>query len=149
MQPFQPSRERIVVSGPIIDGLLTVLHIRFCQPLRTQLKGIFIRCFFALDFDKSSVACHQCLASKSMSTYLRPLSSTQAPIVVTSSFSAIAIISSFFARLCLHTLHHHLLTVNDTTSYSMFSSQYELNYDYYATIRLQSASTLHQDSLHW
>ena len=61
-QPFQPPRERIVVPRPIVDGLLTALHIRFYHPSRTQLKRIFNRYFFALDFDKASeatsAACH-------------------------------------------------------------------------------------------
>ena len=117
-QPFQPPRERIVVPRPIVDVLLTALHIRFCYPYWTQLKRIFNRYFFALDFDKASegtsVACHQCQVVKSIPVHLLPQSSTQA--------TTVASISSVFARMCLHTLCHHLLTVNDTTSYAILSS---------------------------
>ena len=91
-QPFQPPRERIVVPRSMVDVFLTTLHIRFCHPSRTQLKRISNRYFLALDFDKASeaisVACHQCQAVKSTPVYLRPQSSTQAPIVVGSSFAA-------------------------------------------------------------
>ena len=92
-QRFQPLRERIVVPRPTVDGLLTTLHIRFSHPSRTQIKRILNR--FALDFDKASevtsVTCHQCQAVKSITVYLRPQSSTQAPTVVGASFAVDAI----------------------------------------------------------
>ena len=115
-QPFQPPRERIVVPRPIVDGLLTALHIRFCHPSRTQLKRIFNRYFFALDFDKASeatsVACHQCQAIKSIPLYLRPQSFTQAPTVV----------GSFFAADVIRRYRQYILVLRETVSSYTLSS---------------------------
>ena len=91
-QPFQPSRERIVVPRSIVDGLLTALHIRFSHPSKHQIKRLFNRHFFALDVDRAaeatSASCHQCQSLKSIPTHLHPQASTQPPTIIGSSFAA-------------------------------------------------------------
>ena len=155
-QPFQPSCEHIVVPRPVIDGLLTALHVRFCHPSRAQLKRIFNRYLFTLDIDKASEAvsstCHQCQAVKSIPKYLHPESSAQSPTVVESSFAADVV----------RCYRQYIVVLRETVSSYTPSSLIDgerhdqlrqahrmLNYDYLATIRSQPTSTLLQDMLHW
>lgn len=62
--PFTPFQECIVVSRQILDGLLTLLHIKLNHPSCHQLKNVVSRYFYALDLEKAvelvTNTCHQC-----------------------------------------------------------------------------------------
>jgi hypothetical protein len=91
-QPFQPTRERIVVPRSVLDGLLTAIHIKFLHPSKYQTKRLFTRYFYALDLDRAidtgTSSCHQCESLKTIPIYLHPQSSTPPPSVIGVSFAA-------------------------------------------------------------
>ena len=90
-QPFQPSRERIVVPRAVINGLLTAIHIRFNHPTQHQLKKLVSRFFYALDIDKALAAvcdsCHHCMSLRSMPSYISEQSTSDPPASVGVYFS--------------------------------------------------------------
>ncbi len=91
-EPFQPTRQLIVVPKGVLGGLLTALHIRFNHPSAHQLKKVFSRYFFALSIDKAltevSATCHHCTSLKSVPTQFQPQSSQPPPDCIGVSFAA-------------------------------------------------------------
>ena len=91
-QPFQPSRERLVVPRSVLDGLLTALHIRFSHPSKHQTKRLFSRYFFALDVDKAIdlvfSSCHTCESVKSIPKHFQLQLGEEAPRSIGVSFAA-------------------------------------------------------------
>ena len=91
-EPFCPSRECIVVPRPIIDGLLTALHVKLNHPSRHQLKQVVLRYFYALDLDKAldecTQSCHLCASLKKIPNSLIEQSTSNPPAAVGISFAA-------------------------------------------------------------
>ena len=90
--PLTRSLERIVVPRDLVDGLITAIHYKFAHPSAYQMKKIFSRYFYALDFDKSndriSNACAHCSALKFVPKYLKEQHSTPPPQHVGYNFAA-------------------------------------------------------------
>ena len=66
--PFSPTIERIVVPQNVLNGILTVLHIKLNHPSVLQLTRVFNRFFYALYLEravnrcsKSSHHCHHAI----------------------------------------------------------------------------------------
>ncbi len=91
-EPFCPSRECIVVPRPILDGLLTALHVKLNHPSRHQLKLVVLRYFYALDLDKAldqcTQSCHLCVSLKKIPNQLIEQSTSDPPAAVGISFAA-------------------------------------------------------------
>ena len=91
-EPFAPSRECIVVPRQVLDGLLTVVHIRLSHPSSHQLKLVTKRYLFALDMDKAIDRVTQsCTCCSTLSHTLRARieqSSVEPPAPVGVSFAA-------------------------------------------------------------
>ena len=108
--PFHQVRERIAVPRPVLDGLLTALHIRLDHPAQSQLKQVFTRYFYALDLDKAlslvSANCHHCVSLRSFPPYLQPQSSVQPPDVLGCSFAADV----------MRRYRQHILVIRETVS---------------------------------
>ena len=91
-QPFQPTRERIVVPRSVVDGLVTAIHIRFGHPTFYQTRQLVIRYFFALDLDKAihavNTTCHHCASLRTVPTHLHPQSTSVPPDSIGVTFAA-------------------------------------------------------------
>ena len=91
-EPLAPCREAIVVPRQVLDGLLTVLHLKLDHPSRHQMKMVVRRYFFALDMDKhiNSVCdgCHQCAALLNTPHTLIEQTTSDPPDVIGTSFAA-------------------------------------------------------------
>ncbi len=91
-EPFCPSRECIVVPRPILDGLLTAVHVKLNHPSRHQLKLVVLRYFYALDLDKAldqcTQSCHLCVSLKKIPNQLIEQSTSDPPAAVGISFAA-------------------------------------------------------------
>ena len=65
-EPFETTRECIVIPREVLHGILTSLHIQLQHPSKHQLKLVVRRFFYALDIDKAiddiTHNCHQCAA---------------------------------------------------------------------------------------
>ena len=90
--PFQPARDRIVVSRGVLNGLLTAIHLRFDHPTQHQMKRLVTRFFFALDMDSAInvtvSACHHCTALKALPCSIEPQSTSPPPNVMGQTFAA-------------------------------------------------------------
>jgi hypothetical protein len=90
--PFSKARERIIVPRAVLSGLLTALHYKFVHPTHHQMKALFNRYFFALDFDKTGTAisssCIHCSSLQKVPKYVRPQSSEEPPKRIGTSFAA-------------------------------------------------------------
>jgi hypothetical protein len=91
-EPFSTSRECIIVPCPVIDGLLTALHVKLNHLSRHQLKQVVLRYFYALDLDKAldrcSQSCHICASLKKIPNCLIEQSTSDPPDAVGISFAA-------------------------------------------------------------
>lgn len=91
-EPFCPSRECIVIPRPIIDGLLSALHVKLNHPSRHQLKQVILRYFYTLDLDKAldqcTQSCHLCASLKKIPSCLVEQSTSDPPAAVGISFAA-------------------------------------------------------------
>ena len=91
-EPLAPSRDCIVVPRQVLDGLLTVLHLRLSHPSCLQLKKVFSRYFYALDVDKAiervSLGCHSCAALRHVPHTVIDQSTSDPPAAVGVSFAA-------------------------------------------------------------
>jgi hypothetical protein len=91
-EPLSPRRECIIVPRPVLEGLLTALHLKLVHPTCHQLKTIVRRYFYALDMDKTveqvSRACHQCAALKKAPHNLAPQTTGDAPDSIGVTFAA-------------------------------------------------------------
>jgi hypothetical protein len=91
-EPFSPSRDCIIVPRPVMDGLLTALHVKLNHPSRHQLKQVVLRYFYAVDLDKAldrcSQSCHICASLKKIPNCLIEQSTSDPPDAVGISFAA-------------------------------------------------------------
>jgi hypothetical protein len=82
-QPFAPTSERIIVPRPVLDGLVTALHIQLSHPTTHQLRKAIHRHFFALDMDscidRVSDSCHQCASLRKVPQSLMHNYSSEPP----------------------------------------------------------------------
>ena len=89
--PFSPPTDTIVVPRPVLDGLLTALHIKLNHPSRNQLLLVFQRHFYALDSSEAitrvSSACHTCASLMKTPSCTVPQSTEDPPEVVGISFA--------------------------------------------------------------
>ncbi|KAK3711514.1 hypothetical protein QZH41_016432 [Actinostola sp. cb2023] len=87
-----PSRQSIVVPRQVLEGLLTVLHIKLDHPSSHQLRSAANRYFFALDMDKAidhvANSCHPCVALKKTPKSLIEESTNPPPDAVGTTFAA-------------------------------------------------------------
>ena len=92
VSPLQPVRQRIVVPRNIIDGLLTVMHLKLSHPSRDQMKKVFNRAFYALDLDRAiegvTAGCHQCASLKKIPARFSQQSTSEPPDAIGLKFSA-------------------------------------------------------------
>ena len=86
------SRECIVITRSIIDGLLTALHIKLNHLSQHQLKQVVLRYFYALDLDKAlgqcSHTCRTCAPLKKIPSCLTQQSTSHPPAAFAKSFAA-------------------------------------------------------------
>ena len=79
-QNFAPMLERIIVPRPMLQGLLTALHIKVNHPTAYQLKKVFVRSYAALDIDKAISenidACHICASLKKLPKHVSTFSTS-------------------------------------------------------------------------
>ena len=59
-EPFAKPCKCIVIPRPVLDGFLSVLHVKLNHPSHHQMKLVIQRYLFALDLDKSLDRCSQC-----------------------------------------------------------------------------------------
>ena len=78
-----PTRQRIVIPRHVLEGLLTVLHIRLSHPSKHQMKQVFARGFFALSSEQaiSNVVdgCHVCASLKLVPSQFKEQSTSRPP----------------------------------------------------------------------
>ena len=90
-EPFAPAQERIVVPRHVLQGLLTALHLRLDHPTQYQLKQVFNRYFYALDFDAAVTLlyshCHTCVSLRKLPHQSTPASTTDPPSAIGLSFA--------------------------------------------------------------
>ena len=90
--PFSPTRERIVVPQSMVDGLITALHYKFDHPTRHQMKKVFNRHYYALNFDQANErvasGCAHCVSLKSVPKPQKEQSSEDPPDRIGTSFAA-------------------------------------------------------------
>ena len=91
-EPLSAVRERIVVPRPLLDGLLTSLHIKLSHPSAHQMKMVTRRYLFALDLDKAIVRvsdnCHHCASLREIPHHTVEQSTTDPPEKVGVAFAA-------------------------------------------------------------
>lgn len=91
-QPFQPTRDRIVIPQNVVDGLLTAIHIKFNHPSRHQMKHLITKYFYAIRMDSAINGvvdnCHHCNALKKVKTHMQVQSTATPPSIVGSSYAA-------------------------------------------------------------
>ena len=111
-KPFSRPIELIVVPRSLLDGLLTVIHIKLDHPSKHQLQMVIQRHFFALDMSAAiarvSDSCHTCASLKKFPTSLTSQSSEDPPEVVGVSFAADISrrCRQFILLLMYHLLHY-------------------------------------------
>ena len=90
-QPFAPVAETIVVPRPVLEGLLTALHIKLNHLSRHQFRMVFQHQFLALDINDAisrvTSACHTCALLLTLLNSLISQSSDDSPEVVGVSFT--------------------------------------------------------------
>ena len=90
-EPFQATKEKIVVPKNYIHGLLVAIHLKLQHPSKAQLRKIFNKAYYALDAEKmiSDVTdmCDICVSLRNMTNkYLEQ--STSLPQFMGSHFNA-------------------------------------------------------------
>lgn len=121
-EPLAPSRECIIVTRHVLDGLLTALHIQLSHPSSHQLKMVNKRYLFALDMDKAidwvTQSCTCCSALSHTPQACIEQSSCEPPDAVGISFAAdvlkrsrqlIECVISYTSTLILEDKRHHTL----------------------------------------
>ena len=92
IEPLKATSERIIVPRPVLEGLLTALHIKLVHPTCHQLKLIARRYFYALDMDKAieqiTETCHQCASIKKVPHNLIEQSTGDPPEIIGSHFAS-------------------------------------------------------------
>ncbi|KAK3105126.1 hypothetical protein FSP39_017698 [Pinctada imbricata] len=90
-EPFQSSRELIVIPREVLHGILTSLHIQLQHPSRNQLKLVTQRFFYAIDMDKAidlvTGSCHQCASIQKVPHMLVKEDTGDPPEAIGTSFA--------------------------------------------------------------
>ncbi len=90
--PLSPSTELIVVPRSVLDGLVTVLHIKLDHPSKHQLLMMMKRTFYALDMQAAVArvtnSCHMCVSLKKLPPQAVQHTTNEPPKVIGVSFAA-------------------------------------------------------------
>ena len=81
--PFSHARDCIIVPPPVLDGLITALHIQLDHPSTHQLRQVRHRYLYALDLDKAietiTHGCHHCASLRNVPHTVAPQSTNDPP----------------------------------------------------------------------
>ena len=68
--PFSHARDCVIAPRPVLDGLITALHIQFDHPSTQQVKQVMHRYLYAFDLDKAiqviTHGCHHCASLRNV-----------------------------------------------------------------------------------